>query len=538
MEQETNHALGPTRRVRFPLKLKLLTLMIILVASSLTFFVFIALKVFKDDKSAYIYETLLNKASSGQVILTQKLLSQFPVNDDFPFFQVSGKKLLFVNHAQNINHDTIAFLKKEFEENSGFKLGIVVPMNKQFYRIDKGEIKQVTDEEREVFLTIFQKSHQAVKEINFEGEPWLYAFDYNQKQNFIFTAALPQAKAFEATTFLIKRSAQYGLFILGAAMLLSVLLVRPLTAQLELLFGMTQEIALGNFNNRVKVKGHDEVGALSDSVNDMADKIVLYMEEMKEKARLENEVAVAQLVQSSFFPRSLSSEKDLTVYGHFEPASECGGDWWGMFDHADWRIFFIADATGHGVPAALLTATINCCKSSLGFILEYKPDLVSRPDEILRYMNLAVSEAGKEIQVTCFVASYNRKTHEFIYSNSSHTPPLLFAPVNGALEKDHFNPLIEANGPRLGQAPNSTFASHKLVLKNHDTIFFYTDGLPEAEAPDGSRWGERRMIKSLVKNGTGAPQELIEGVFGDLKVFIADKPKNDDLTAVALKVIS
>src|SRR5690606_11851732 len=122
-------------------------------------------------------------------------------------------------------------------------------------------------------------------------------------------------------------------------------------------------IAQGNFDKRVKVKGHDEVGALSDSVNDMADKIVLYMEEMKEKARLENEVAVAQLVQSSFFPRSSLTSPDLQVFGHFEPASECGGDWWGIADHGDWRIFFIADATGHGVPAALLTATINCCKS-------------------------------------------------------------------------------------------------------------------------------------------------------------------------------
>jgi sigma-B regulation protein RsbU (phosphoserine phosphatase) len=150
---------------------------------------------------------------------------------------------------------------------------------------------------------------------------------------------------------------------------------------------MTQELASGNFSKRVKLKGSDEVGALSDSINDMANKIVVFMEEMKEKARLENEVAVAQLVQASFFPES-TQLPDIT--GHMEPASECGGDWWGYFDHGDWRVVFIADATGHGVPAALLTATMNCCKTSLGYILESKPDIVKQPDEILRFKSSCV----------------------------------------------------------------------------------------------------------------------------------------------------
>ncbi|HXH76329.1 MAG TPA: SpoIIE family protein phosphatase [Bacteriovoracaceae bacterium] len=522
----------PYRTVRFPLKLKLLTVMIVLIASSLTIFVGIALKIFKEDKSAYIYETLLNKASSGQLILSHKLLSAFPSATNAAFNIKQGKLFFGDNDPSDI-------LKQETSSESSFKLGIIIPMQNEYYRFEKQKLVKVSENEKKVFSSIFENSiNQAAKEIELDGEKWLFAFDYNPTQHFIYTAAIPQEKAFAATTFLIERSVQYGLFILGAAMLLSVLLARPLTSQLELLFGMTQEIAKGNFDNRVNVTGHDEVGALSDSVNDMADKIVLYMEEMKEKARLENEVEVAKLVQSSFFPKSSVNDSNLKVYGHFEPASECGGDWWGMLDHNEWRVFFIADATGHGVPAALLTATINCCKSSLGFMLETKPDLLSRPEEILRYMNHAVHSAGKEIQVTCFVASFNRKTHEFIYTNSSHPAPLLFAPVEGKLEKDCFNPLIEANGPRLGQHPESTFIAHRLILKNHDTIFFYTDGLPEAEDPEGARWGERRMIKSLIANGTGTPQEIIDGVFGDLKVFMADKPKNDDLTAVALKVIS
>lgn len=153
-------------------------------------------------------------------------------------------------------------------------------------------------------------------------------------------------------------------------------------------------------------------------------------------------------------------------------------------------------------------------------------------------MNHAVHSAGKEIQVTCFVASYNRVSREFIYSNASHTPPLLFNHEAAALEKSSFQPLIETNGPRLGQASDSKFNCHKISLKNHDTIFFYTDGVIEAEDPEGARWGERRLIKSLIQNGIGSPQEIINGVLTDLKTFMSDRPKSDDLTAVAFKVIS
>ncbi|MBA2405920.1 MAG: SpoIIE family protein phosphatase, partial [Bdellovibrionales bacterium] len=293
--------------------------------------------------------------------------------------------------------------------------------------------------------------------------------------------------------------------------------------------------ARGNFEKRVQLKGHDEVGALSDSINDMANKIVVFMDEMKEKARLENEVAVAQLVQSSFFPPS----KPLPdIYGHFEPATECGGDWWGYFDDGDWRVVFIADATGHGVPAALLTATMNCCKTSLSFILESQPDFITKPHEILRFMNQAVHGAGKEIQVTCFVASINRRTKELIYSNASHTPSLLYSSVKESLTKESFRPLIDANGPRLGQKADSVFTSARLELALHDTIFLYTDGLTEADNDEGTRWGERRLLKSLAQNGQGSPQEIIQGILQDFKSYVQDRPNGDDITIVAMKVIT
>lgn len=513
------------RQVRYPLKLKLLTLMIVLIAASLIIFVGIALQIFREDKSAYIYESLMNKAAASKIILKQRLDSISPDGA----FKIVNHQLTFAGQ------DVSELLEKTRNDESAYELKIIVPEQNEFYQWN-GSLTKISESEKSALTPLLTQSlFQGVKEIKLENDNVLYAYDYDVESNFAFIVYLDQAKAFEATTYLIKKSTYYGLFILGISMLVSVLLARPLTSQLETLFGMTQELAQGNFEKRVILKGHDEVGALSDSINDMAGKIVGFMAEMKEKARLENEVAVAQLVQSSFFP----PEKPLPdIYGQFEPATECGGDWWGYFDHGDWRVIFIADATGHGVPAALLTATMNCCKTSLNFILESKPDIISKPHEILRFMNQAVHGAGKEIQVTCFVASFNRTTKEFYYSNASHTPSLLFSSVKGELTKDSFQPLIEANGPRLGQNADSVFTSAKLILSLHDTIFLYTDGLTEAENAEGTRWGERRLLKSLTQNGQGSPHQIIRGILQDFKTHVQDIPNSDDITVVAMKVIT
>jgi phosphoserine phosphatase RsbU/P len=520
------------RQVRFPLKFKLLALMLVLIAASLVVFVSIALRIFQQDKRAYIYETLLNKASSTQIILSQKLAARMdPTAPAPPAFDLVAGELLFAGRPVS------AALEAELAGESIYQLQLIVPLSEAYWQWTSRGPKKLSQAEQQVLEPVLSQSiHQAVKEVQLDGDSWLYAYDYNPQNNFILVASIRHADAYAVTRYLVNKSLYYGLFILGAAMILSVFLARPLTAQLEKLFAVTQDIASGNFNSRARISARDEVGALSDSINDMADKIVIYMQEMKEKARLENEVAVAQLVQSSFFPPHHQKAGRFEFYGHFEPATECGGDWWGLHDQGDWKIFFIADATGHGVPAALLTATMNCCKTSLNFIMESRPELAAQPSEILRYMNQAVCGAGNAIQVTCFVASFNQQTLELRYANASHTPPLLINHVNEVLTKDNLRPLMDANGPRLGQSITSSFQQQAVKLQGHDTIFFYTDGLIEAENAEGNRWGERRMLKSLIEFAPYPPGEIIQGLMKNFNEHISQQAKNDDLTLVAMKV--
>ena len=125
----------------------------------------------------------------------------------------------------------------------------------------------------------------------------------------------------------------FAVFIVSISGILIVLFSRSLSKPIENLYLASNEIAKGNFETSVDIKSSDEIGFLGKSFNFMVAEIKKYMEEMKEKARLENEIQVAKLVQEQFFPKNSHTSESFSIDAFSTPASECGGDWWGFFEH-------------------------------------------------------------------------------------------------------------------------------------------------------------------------------------------------------------
>src|SRR5690606_35511909 len=101
---------------------------------------------------------------------------------------------------------------------------------------------------------------------------------------------------------------------------------------------------------------NDEVGGLAQGFNFMAGEVSRLMEETKEAARMEGELETVRLVQETLFPEPVKRVGDFHLAGHFEPASECGGDWWHYCKVGDKLFIWIGDATGHGAPSAMVTS--------------------------------------------------------------------------------------------------------------------------------------------------------------------------------------
>ena len=266
----------------------------------------------------------------------------------------------------------------------------------------------------------------------------------------------------------------------------------------------------------------------------MSKKIITYTEEMKKKALLENELAVAKLVQDSFFPEKNLTLPFLNISSFYTPAAECGGDWWGYIENDDKIILIIADATGHGVPSAFMTATASCCAKNLELIQNKK--ILSSPARILSFMNHAISSVAHDILMTCFVALVDPKKSTIKYSNASHNPPLIYRQKNTSPAKEDFYPLLEARGTRLGHSKNAEFKEKETPIPDKSTLILFTDGITECVNNTGKQWGERKFLKSLVNHIDKEIEVMRDNLVADIKGHAEERPFEDDITLVISRI--
>lgn len=380
-----------------------------------------------------------------------------------------------------------------------------------------------------------QDIEQGVFNIELNSGPYLLAFQKIKNLNIIVLNLISQESAFLATRSLIEKSLAIGLMIISIALALGVLVSHSMTRPIDELMEATKRVAAGDFVTTVEVKSSDEFLVLANSFNSMSQEIFRYTNEIKEKIRMEKELAVAQLVQSSFFPHNNVTFGKVSLSGFYQSASECGGDWWGAYEINGKKIVLIGDATGHGVPAALVTATANCCAQLLEDLSQNRPELLEKPADILSIMNKVIFNLGGKILMTFFIGIIDEEQGVLTYSNASHNSPLLYRYNDHEPTKEDITVLMEAVGNRLGHNFDSSYENTQIKFSQGDVLVLYTDGIIEAENQAGKTYGERRFLKSILKVAKGKPQEMTSKIIQEAYDYYEQVPPNDDVTLVVIK---
>ena len=144
------------------------------------------------------------------------------------------------------------------------------------------------------------------------------------------------------------------------ALMVGVGLTRTMTRSVAELYGATQHINRGDLKHRIEVTAQDQLAALESSFNSMSESLEKLIAEQKEKQRLENELAIAQEVQSQLFPHAISDLESLEVHGVCRPARTVSGDYYDFLPYGPERMgIAVGDISGKGISAALLMATIH-----------------------------------------------------------------------------------------------------------------------------------------------------------------------------------
>lgn len=405
---------------------------------------------------------------------------------------------------------------------------ILTSSGKTFFKLNN--IKLPADVKKIVTDQTVVDVEQGVKKFDDSGIPVIRAFSKVSGMDLIAITEIEESKAFMASSLLIQKSFYFGLLILSIAVIVGILFTKRMTRNVQTLFEATTLLSKGDFNVNPIAEGNDEIGALTDSFVDMKDKIVMFMEEMKEKARIEGELKVAQLVQNSFFPKHAVLKSTFGFDGRYMPASECSGDWWGYFEQGSKVSIIVCDATGHGVPAALITAAAHSCISTIK--IDAEKNYVS-PARVLEKLNKVVCSMNSEILMTAFVIEIDEDKNQITYSNASHMSPYLIHKIDGEYTKEGIDPLIGNNGARVGEKMETTYQESSLAISKGDRVVMFSDGLTEMEV-DGKAWGQRNFIKSILKGCRRESSGLIKSILEDFSEHRKKASLQDDITLVCI----
>ncbi len=262
----------------------------------------------------------------------------------------------------------------------------------------------------------------------------------------------------------------------------------------------------------------------------------------RESERLQREVATANLVQSSFFPERPTTHAGLVVSGTVLPASECGGDWWGRISvGGDIEGLIVADATGHGVPAALVTAMAFAATHALERALGAGGTLT--PARLLILLNETLAGlTNRDGTMTCFVCFVDFARRKLVCSNAGHNPPVLIprdpADPRVAKRKLGMQTLLFQPANLLGSRPDSEFRDVEFDFLPGDRLVLFTDGLIENRGgPEGAPWGKGAFCKALVE-ARGLPAAACrDAVLAGARSYAGGTPPDDDTTLVVVDLL-
>ena len=347
---------------------------------------------------------------------------------------------------------------------------------------------------------------------------------------------------------LLSTSLWAGLFILIAVMF-SFLASSQITKGLRAVNYATGRIAAGDFAHKVPPGSEDEVGALGNAVNNMSRKIVDLMASQVNQARVEKELETAKMVQSTFFPRAAINLPTVKVSGFYSPASECGGDLWGHYTISDGLEFiFIADAMGHGAPAALVTAMAYSTTMTVADIIKHEPAFRDSPGSILQRLNRIIYEAVQgTISMTFFASIVDTNKGILTYANAGHNFPVIVptSPTDFRLGKTAKDPSknsiiqpisLKLMGTPLGMDLNSEYKERTIELVAGDKIFYFTDGLIECTSPKGEAIGRKHLLADVSTFAHLAPEEMTTAIKKRAFDFFAGQALADDITIVVAQI--
>jgi serine phosphatase RsbU (regulator of sigma subunit) len=237
----------------------------------------------------------------------------------------------------------------------------------------------------------------------------------------------------------------------------------------------------------------------------------------------EQELRVARRIQQALLPKELPRLDGYELTAYYQPAHEVGGDFYDFLELEDGRLgLIVGDATGHGVPAALVMANTQSVLRAGAQRGGYAPgQALAEANEVL------FTYIPPNMFVTCFYGVLDPESGRLVYANAGHDLPYLRR--GGDADE------LRARGMPLGLMPGMSYEEKEVVLEKAESVLFYSDGLVEAHDPKGEMFGFPKL-RALVAERGEDHRSLVDLLMEELYSFTGEGwEQEDDITLVTLR---
>ena len=254
--------------------------------------------------------------------------------------------------------------------------------------------------------------------------------------------------------------------------------------------------------------------------------------EREAAAHAAGELEAAQRIQMGMLPppsAKFYGDARFSLQALIEPAKSVGGDLYDFFKLDDDRLFFmVGDVAGKGLPASIFMAVSKALYKSAALRMEHGADV----GEVMRAANAEIARDNPEMLfVTVFAGILDLKSGELNWCNAGHDSPFCLRPgrkVPARLEGE--------SGPPLCVIEGYAYHSERYGLLPGEALCLFTDGVTEAMNAGDELYGRQRLF-SILKSSMDATDAmpLVNAVRDDVRAFVLDTERSDDLTILALR---
>ncbi len=245
---------------------------------------------------------------------------------------------------------------------------------------------------------------------------------------------------------------------------------------------------------------------------------------------LEGQLRQAQAIQASLLPQHMPELAGFEIAARSVPAEEVGGDVYDLQPLDQGMLgLMVADASGHGLPAAL-----QARDAVIGMRMgqSHNEKITAQIERLNRVVHQTILSSRF---ITLFYAEIE-DTGNITYVNAGHCPPLLMTPAGEPFQ-------LQTSGPVLGPLPDAVYRRCYMTLRPGELLVLFTDGVLERPAPgeegddehEPVEFGQENLIAVVREHRQETAAEVVEAVLEAVREFGAGAPLEDDVTVVVIR---